>query len=167
VSEKIRICFVCLGNIVRSPLAENLFRYHATKRGVNHKYDVESAGTSDWHIGESPDHRMAKIAARRGVKIDGSARQFGHSDFDYFDLIIPMDKNNLSTLKGLAKKSEEVKKVYLLRDFDPKSNSNPEVPDPYYGGITGFEEVYDIIERSVLGLLDSLETNQRGKVIDP
>ncbi|MBE0411854.1 MAG: low molecular weight phosphotyrosine protein phosphatase [Anaerolineales bacterium] len=152
-----RICFVCLGNIVRSPLAENLFRYHATKRGLDHKYEVDSAGTSDWHVGESPDHRMVTTAARRGIRIDGSSRQFRYADFDKFDLIIPMDKNNRASLNALAKSSNEKNKIHLLREFDPKSDSQASVPDPYYGGINGFEEVYDIVERSVLGLLNSLE----------
>jgi protein-tyrosine phosphatase len=162
VPEKIRICFVCLGNIVRSPLAENLFRYHANTRGLNQQYEVESAGTSDWHVGESPDNRMAKIAARRGVNINGSARQFRNADFERFDLIIPMDYNNRTFLIKMTNRPEDENKIHLLREFDPEVDTNLEVPDPYYGGISGFEEVYDIIERSVMGLLDTLEKKPRG-----
>jgi protein-tyrosine phosphatase len=162
VPEKIRICFVCLGNIVRSPLAENLFRYHANKRGLNQKYEVESAGTSDWHVGDTPDYRMAKIATRRGVNLNGTAKQFKKADFDRFNLIIPMDYNNRSFLKRMIDRQEDENKIHLLREFDPEVDSNLEVPDPYYGGISGFEEVYDIIERSVVGLLDTLERKPEG-----
>jgi len=160
--DKVRICFVCLGNIVRSPLAENLFRYHAEERRVSHKYQIDSAGTSNWHIGEPPDPRMSRVAAKRDVNIDGTARQFKISDFIRFDLIIPMDNNNYDTLMALAQTPEARNKIHLLREFDPIPDSGSSVPDPYYGGILGFEEVFDIIDRSTLGLLESLETRMNG-----
>jgi protein-tyrosine phosphatase len=160
--KKVRICFVCLGNIVRSPLAENLFGLHAKQRGVSHKYEIDSAGTSDWHVGEPPDARMSRVAARHDVNIDGSARQFKYTDFDHFDLVIPMDNNNLDALMALAKSPDARNKIHLLREFDPYDGSGQSVPDPYYGGIHGFEEVYDIIDRSVLGLLELLEERTKG-----
>lgn len=162
MSDKTCICFVCLGNIVRSPLAENLFRYHAKQRGVSHKYEIDSAGTSDWHVGESPDPRMSKVAAKRGVNIEGLARKFKHSDLDRFDLVITMDHNNRDGIMAIARNPEVQKKIHLLREFDPRGDPESAVPDPYYGGTNGFEEVYEIVDRSVVNLLESLENETRG-----
>jgi protein-tyrosine phosphatase len=151
-----KICFVCLGNIVRSPLAENLFRDKAHQRGVSERYVVDSAGIGAWHIGESPDIRMRQIAASHGFEYDGRARQFRREDFDEFDLIIAMDLENYNDLMRLAESDENKNKIRLLREFDPSGSINAGVPDPYYGGIQGFEETYQIVERSVSGLLDAL-----------
>ena len=160
VVEKTRICFVCLGNIVRSPLAENMFRHLAEQAGVGDKYEIDSAGTGSWHAGESPDRRMRQVAARRGFKYDGKARQFRPSDFQTFDWIIAMDTDNRANLRRLARGSEESVKIHLMREFDPEGGPNAPVPDPYYGGIDGFEHVYDIVERSCRGLLDALERGE-------
>lgn len=151
------ICFVCLGNIVRSPLAEHLFQHLAEKRGISHKYKVDSAGTSDYHIGEPPDYRMRLVAQERGLEYSGKARQFHPQDLDRFDLIIAMDRNNQHDLLRLVKTEKHRRKIRLLREFDPQANHNSDVPDPYYGGTDGFGRVYQIIEKSVEGLLDSLE----------
>jgi len=165
LADVIRICFVCLGNIVRSPLAENLFNHLAEQAGVAHKYEVDSAGTSAWHIGEAPDARMRRVAARRGLTYQGRSRQFMRQDFNQFDLVVAMDLENLSDLHGLARSNGHEKKIYLLRAFDPYGGPRTGVPDPYYGGIDGFEETYDIIERSCQGLLRALEEGQgEGKV---
>jgi protein-tyrosine phosphatase len=155
-----RICFVCLGNIVRSPLGENMFRYLAQQAGVGERYEVDSAGTGAWHVGESPDRRMQQVAARRGFRYDGRARQFQQSDFDEFDLIIAMDTENRANLRRLARTSEDEAKIHLMRAFDPYGGPRAAVPDPYYGGIDGFEEVYDIVERSCQGLLAALENGE-------
>jgi protein-tyrosine phosphatase len=160
LSEITRICFVCLGNIVRSPLAENMFRYLAEQAGVDGRYEVDSAGTGSWHVGESPDRRMRQVAARRGFKYDGRARQFRQSDFQNFDLIIAMDTENRVNLGRLARNVEEEAKIHLMREFDPQGAPNAPVPDPYYGGIDGFENVYNIVERSCQGLLDALENGK-------
>ncbi len=160
LAEITRICFVCLGNIVRSPLAENMFRYLAEQAGVTEHYEVDSAGTGSWHVGESPDPRMRQVAARRGFKYDGRARQFRPSDFQVFDLIIAMDTENRASLRRLARNPVEEAKIHLLREFDPQGASNAPVPDPYYGGIDGFENVYEIVERSCQGLLDTLEKRE-------
>ena len=108
-------------------------------------------------MGESPDRRMRQVAARRGFKYDGRARQFKQSDFDKFDLIIAMDTENRANLRRLARNTDDETKIHLMREFDPQGRPNDSVPDPYYGGIDGFEKVYDIVERSCQGLLDALE----------
>jgi protein-tyrosine phosphatase len=162
MSEPVKICFVCLGNIVRSPLAENLFRHLSEERGVDQKYKVDSAGTSAYHVGEAPDRRMRQVAARQGFKYSGRARQFQPHDFDSFDLIIAMDESNRRNLERLARDDSHREKIHLLRAFDPEGGPHEAVPDPYYGGIDGFEKVYWIVERSAEGLLNALEDGEVG-----
>jgi protein-tyrosine phosphatase len=157
LSDKTRILFVCLGNIVRSPLAENMFRHLATQAGLATHYELDSAGTGGWHIGESPDGRMRRVAAERGLVYDGSARQFSPRDFDRFDWIIAMDQDNRAHLMHQARNQVDREKIHLMREFDPLGGTNAEVPDPYYGGLRGFEEVYEIVERSCRGLLAALQ----------
>lgn len=152
-----RICFVCLGNIVRSPLAENLFLHLAEQDGKLDEYEVDSAGIGNWHLGEPPDARMRRVAARRGLIYNGRARQFQANDFSRFDLIVAMDFENKKDLLGLVRKPEDRAKIHTLREFDPDGGSKAAVPDPYYEGIDGFEEVYDIVDRSIHGLLAALE----------
>jgi protein-tyrosine phosphatase len=137
-----------------------MFRYLAQQSGVGEMYVVDSAGTGSWHVGESPDRRMRQVAAKRGFQYDGRARQFRQSDFDQFDLIIAMDTDNRANLRRLARSTAEEAKIHLMREFDPQAGPNDPVPDPYYGGIDGFEKVYDIVERSCQGLLDALESGQ-------
>jgi protein-tyrosine phosphatase len=157
VSRVTRICFVCLGNIVRSPLAENLFRHLANDLGVAHKYEVDSAGTSAWHVGEPPDARMRRVAAQKGLHYDGRARQFKRSDFERFDIIVAMDRENMEDLSSLVLRPDDREKIRMLREFDPQGGEMAAVPDPYYGGIDGFFETYQVIERSCQGLLNALE----------
>jgi protein-tyrosine phosphatase len=156
-----RICFVCLGNIVRSPLAKTLFIYHAQQAGIGQKYEVDSAGTSNWHVGEPPDLRMRRVAAGHDVPHDGRARQFRPADLDHFDWIVVMDEDNYDDLRLLDPTSEQMQKVRFLREFDPQGGPRVEVPDPYYGGIEGFELVYEVVDRSVRGLLEGLEKDGR------
>lgn len=158
--EKKRICFVCLGNIVRSPLAEHLFRRVAEQAGVAQSYEVDSAGTGSWHLGERPDSRMRKLAAQRGLKYDGRARKFLPADLDHFDYVIVMDRENYANVLALVRSPEQQKKVHMLREFDPRGGQFSAVPDPYYGGLRGFEDTYQIVERSVKGLLNALEAGQ-------
>lgn len=162
MTEVRRICFVCLGNIVRSPLAENLFRNQTAAAGVEHLYEIDSAGTGNWHVGEPPDRRMRRVAAEYGLNYDGRARQFKYHDLEYFDLIIAMDVENYSDLRMLSNKTEHQEKLHLLREFDPRSTSNLSVPDPYYDGKNAFHEVYKIVERSVSGLFSYLEADRTG-----
>ena len=155
--EPTRICFVCLGNIVRSPFAENLFRHLAEEIGVEQKYQVDSAGTSAYHVGEEPDRRMRQVAAQHGFHYTGRARQFEQDDFENFDVIIAMDETNRRNLLRMARTPEHKAKVRMMRQFDPNGSASDPVPDPYYGGIDGFEKVYRILERSIKGLLEKLE----------
>jgi protein-tyrosine phosphatase len=162
LSKVTKLCFVCTGNIIRSPLAENMFRHLVTQAGLDSKYQVFSAGTSAFHIGETPDSRMRRVAASHGFKYTGKARQFLLRDFDENDVIIAMDASNRTTLWRMARTPEQQGKVRLLRAFDPQAEPNASVPDPYYGGIEGFEEVYKIVERSCQGLLSALENGELG-----
>jgi protein-tyrosine phosphatase len=160
LSKVTKLCFVCTGNIIRSPLAENIFRHLVAQAGLDGKYQVESAGTSTFHIGEPPDSRMRRVAASHGFRYTGKARQFTLRDFDENDVIIAMDASNRTTLLRIAWTPEQQAKVHLLRAFDPQAEPNNSVPDPYYGGIEGFEEVYQIVERSCRGLLQALENGE-------
>ncbi|MFC2025984.1 low molecular weight protein-tyrosine-phosphatase [Chloroflexota bacterium] len=160
MTSKKRICFVCLGNIVRSPLAEHMFLRRAEDLGVEKNYEVASAGTSAWHVGESPDPRMRRVAASRGWNYDGKSQKFKSSDFSLFDIIIAMDLENKEDLLKMRRSTSRATKILLLREFDPLVGSNLAVPDPYYGGIHGFEETYMIIERSIIGLMDALESGE-------
>lgn len=159
-NQKTRILFVCLGNIVRSPLAEAVFRRLAEQAGAGEKYEVDSAGTSGWHIGEPPDPRMVKVAARRGLRYGGTARQLRPEDVRRFDWLIAMDSENHAHLLRMADDPAEQARMRMLREFDPQAGRRADVPDPYYGGIDGFEEVYDIVERACRGLLQALEAGQ-------
>ena len=152
------ILFVCMGNIIRSPLAENLFRQRAEEAGLDGKYEVDSAGTGASHVGDAPDARMRRTAARHGLHYDGEARQVRLSDFDRFDLILAMDTENRRELKARARTPEQTRKIRLLRDFDPNAGRNASVPDPYYDGDEDFEATYRVVEAGVRGLLEALET---------
>jgi protein-tyrosine phosphatase len=163
LTQKTRICFVCLGNIVRSPLAEHLFEHVAKDAGLADQFDVDSAGTGSWHVGERPDGRMRRVAAGYGLKYDGRARQFQTSDLDRYDLIVAMDRDNYAHLLSMVHTPEQQRKLRLMREFDPLGGKYAAVPDPYYGGIDGFEETYRIVERSVRGLLEAL---QDGEALD-
>ncbi len=160
MSKPKRIIFVCLGNIVRSPLAEHLFRREAEVRGVAADYEVDSAGTSGYHVGESPDPRMRRTAAERGLHYDGSARRVRSKDLEQFDLILAMDESNLMSLRSMVASEDQVAKIRLMREFDPERGTQTNVPDPYYGGTKGFVRTYSILERSVRGLLDQIERGE-------
>lgn len=155
-----KICFVCLGNIVRSPLAENMFAHLAEKEGVGEKYEVDSAGTSAYHVGEAPDSRMRKVAAEKGLEYTGRARQFQREDFQNFDLIVAMDSDNRRALENMAASARQAEKIRMLREFDPQGSASDGVPDPYYGGMEGFQRVFRIVERSTQGLLEALERGE-------
>lgn len=160
MSEPTRILFVCLGNIIRSPLAENMFAHLADQSGAADRYEVDSAGISGYHVGEQPDSRMRRVAAQNGLQYTGSARQFQVEDFDRFDLIISMDSSNLRSLNRMARTPKDLEKVITMRTFDPQGNPEAEVPDPYYGGIQGFQNTFDIVERSCRGLFNALENGE-------
>jgi protein-tyrosine phosphatase len=162
MQAKTRVLFVCLGNIVRSPLAESMFRHFAERAGQGERFEVDSAGTGGWHTGELPDARMRQVAANRGFTYSGRARKFAAGDYDRFDWIIAMDESNRSDLRALARNEPERDRVRLMREFDPEAGPDASVPDPYYGGIDGFEYVYDIVERSCRGLLEAIQNGDLG-----
>jgi len=155
------LLFVCHGNIIRSPLAEHLFLHLGTLAGLDGRYEADSAGTSSEELGNSPDLRMLRTAAAHGLDYSGRARRVTQADLDRFDLILAMDRHNRRDLLALAKTPEQRAKVRLLREFDPQTHGELDVPDPWYDGHAEFESVYTIIERSVLGLMEAL---QRGEV---
>lgn len=154
-----RLLFVCLGNICRSPAAEAVFARLAADAGVADAFTVDSAGTGAWHVGERADARMRRAAGKRGIGISSVARQVTEDDFGDFDLIVAMDGSNFDTLARMAPAAER-SKVVLLRDFDP-DGAGEDVPDPYYGGPRGFDEVLDIVTRAGQGLLESLLQQRR------
>jgi protein-tyrosine phosphatase len=149
----VRILFVCLGNICRSPTAEAVMRGLVAEAGLEGEIEVESAGTGDWHIGYPPDDRSVAAAAERGVELTGEARQVARGDFDGFDLLIAMDRQNERDLLRMARSEEDRQKVRLLRSY---ADGDLDVPDPYYGGEDGFAEVVEIVERSCRALLEEI-----------
>ena len=156
-----RILFVCMGNICRSPTAEGVMRRLLEEAGLADRVEVESAGTGGWHAGEPPDERATLAARRRGITLAGAARQVRAADFRDFDLLIAMDRANLRELLAVAPDEEGAEKVRLLREFDPASSGDLDVPDPYYGGDRGFETVLDLVEAACRGLLDELRAADR------
>ena len=152
----VTVCFVCLGNICRSPTAEGVMAWLIEREGLAGRIRVDSAGTGAWHVGEPPDPRATAAARRRGIRLFGAARQFQALDFGRFDLVVAMDQSNLRNLQHLAPGPAETRKLSLLRDFDPKSPPGSGVPDPYYGGPDGFEEVLDQCEAACRGLIAHL-----------
>lgn len=155
---RIRVLFVCLGNICRSPLAEGVFRHLVSRAGLADRFEIDSAGTSGYHIGDPPDPRTTRVAAARGVPLTSRARQIGRADLDGFDYVIVMDAENLSAVRRLATRSAA--EVRMLREFDPEAE-DPDVPDPYFGGERGFETVHDIVEAGCVGLLQHIR-HERG-----
>ncbi len=155
-SPQIRVCFVCLGNICRSPTAEGVMRHLVEEHGLTGAFTIDSAGTDGYHVGERPDPRTRAAAAKRGIRVDGQARQFKAADFNRFDYVVAMDRSNLRRLGALAPTAEARAKLSLLRDHDPQSPPGSEVPDPYYGGEDGFDEVLDICEAGCRGMLERL-----------
>jgi protein-tyrosine phosphatase len=153
-----RILFVCMGNICRSPTAEGVMRRLLRDAGLEDAIEIDSAGTGGWHAGEPPDARATEAARLRGVRLEGAARQVTAADFEDFDLIVAMDRANLRELLALAPDEEAAEKVRLLREFDPASADagDLDVPDPYYGGERGFERVLDLVEAACRGLLGEL-----------
>lgn len=159
----LKVLFVCMGNICRSPLAEGLFLHLARARGLAGRFEVDSCGTGSWHVGHAPDPRSQAVADKYGVPLTCRARQVEPAeDFEAFDLIIAMDRSNLRDLRDLAPAGHHGK-IRLMREWDPEAADldAPEVPDPYYGGPRGFEDMYAMLLRSCESLLDELEPRVR------
>ncbi|MFT4049791.1 MAG: low molecular weight protein-tyrosine-phosphatase [Solirubrobacterales bacterium] len=155
--EPTKLLFVCLGNICRSPTGEGVMRHLVESRGVADRFEIDSAGTGSWHIGDTPDARSVAAAAARGIVISGRARQVTGADFDHYDLILAADRYNHRDLAAIAPTDEDEAKVRLLREFDPMSTPDDlEVPDPYYGGPSGFDDVIDLVTAACEGLLEDI-----------
>ncbi len=149
------ILFVCLGNICRSPTAEGIFQHLVNEAGRGNDIHIDSAGTGAWHVGNPANSKSQATANKHGVHLHSKARQFSPSDFDDFDLILAMDRSNLDDILAMDPSGKHHHKVKLFREFDP----NPEdgqVPDPYFGGMDGFEHVYQICHRTSVAILKSL-----------
>ena len=157
----VRILFVCLGNICRSPTAEATMRALVADAGLEGEIEVDSAGTGAWHIGDTPDERAAQAAGARGLALTGTARKVTEQDFSDFDFLVAMDRSNLGVLWELAPSEAARSKARLLREFEPGHEGDArgrglDVPDPYYGGDRGFEEVLDIVDAGCRGLLEQI-----------
>ncbi len=151
----INILFVCLGNICRSPLAEGVLVHAIKEKGLDNQIYVDSCGTSAYHIGDSPDPRTIQNARENNIVLTSRARQFKVDDFEKFDYILAMDQSNYQNIVRLDPKEQYTDKVSLLRNHD-QNNKGADVPDPYFGGQDGFQEVFDIVHRSVYNFLDHL-----------
>lgn len=154
--KKIRVLFVCLGNICRSPLGAAILKKKIRQKRWEHQVDVDSCGTSNYHIGAGADPRTVANATLNGVAIEHCARQLTADDLRRFDFIFAMDKSNYQNILKLGNSIDLRQKVRLMREFDPK-NPGAEVPDPYHGGEQDFQEVYDILDRSTAKFLEFLE----------
>lgn len=156
--KRVSVCFVCLGNICRSPTADGVFHKLIQVAGLESQVFIDSAGTAAYHAGEEADRRSRQVAKTRGYRLDSIARQFLAEDFERFDYVLAMDQQNLRDLEELRRvTSEEVRgHLGLFRDFDASAGSGAGVPDPYYGGEGGFEEVLDQCERACEGLIEHL-----------
>lgn len=152
--SKVKVLFVCLGNICRSPLAEGIFKKMVLERGLGELFVADSCGTAAYHIGNHPDGRSVENARNNGVDYDSLARQLSLGDFVEFDYILPMDSSNLRNIESLAP-AEFKSEIIKMRYFDQESPDG-DVPDPYYGGTQGFQNVFEILDRSVNSFLDYL-----------
>ena len=153
--EKIRLLFVCLGNICRSPSAEAVIKKLVKDAGLQEQIEIDSAGIMGYHEGERADERMRAHAARRGYVLDSISRPVRTTDFYDFDLIIGMDDRNVDDLKHKAPDLESVAKIHQMTEYS-RNKLYDYVPDPYYGGATGFELVLDLLEDACGGLLDTI-----------
>ena len=155
---EIKILYVCLGNICRSPIAEGTMQDLIQEKGLSDKISVDSAGTADYHIGSLPDKRTRANAEKNGITLTHKCRQISIQDFSEFDYIVAMDANNLADIQILSLTAFGVHQnddaVFLMRKFDPVGPGNESVPDPYYGSTVDFENVFKIVQRSNEAFLD-------------
>lgn len=155
-----KLLFVCLGNICRSPSAENIMKHLVNQAGLSKEIICDSAGTSSYHVGSPPDRRMSAAAKLKGIQLVGEARQFQRSDFEKFDLILAMDKENYRDILAIDRSRQYQDKVKLMCDFCTRHDLK-EVPDPYYGGPEGFNQVIDLLLDACEGLLNYVISQQQ------
>ncbi|MCL6555594.1 MAG: low molecular weight phosphotyrosine protein phosphatase [Burkholderiales bacterium] len=159
--KKVSVLFVCMGNICRSPTAEAVFRAHLEEAGLHHHVEVDSAGTHDYHIGQPPDARARAAGLRRGYRMDHlRGRQVSERDFERFDYVLAMDMDNLEHLVRLCPQTH-AHKLSLFMEY-ARNFREREVPDPYYGGPAGFEQVLDMVEDASRGLLEHIRRRHFG-----
>lgn len=151
-----KICFVCLGNICRSPTAEGIFQHLVNERKLQPWFYIESAGTSAYHVGEKANSKSRQVASQNGIELLSRARRFEPGDLDEFDLILAMDHENFENIRSFDANGKYSGKIHLMREFDPHPEDKA-VPDPYFGGMNGFQNVFDVLKRSCETLLDELE----------
>ena len=154
--KRIRLLFVCLGNICRSPAAEGVMKHYVEQQGLSHLFYINSAGIGGWHIGQLPDRRMRVQGAARGYVFDHPAQQVRREDFDRYDYLIGMDEENMYALRRLAGSKEHAEKILCLADYMKKHAGQTTIPDPYYGGTKDFIRALDLIEDACEGLLEAL-----------
>lgn len=151
-----KILFICLGNICRSPLAEGIFKEKVQRRGLEDKIVMDSCGTSAYHLGERPDKRAQATAESHGVVLNHHARQYQAGDYLHFDYLLAMDQSNFEDVLATLH-VDGPSKVFKMRDFETSADlKSLDVPDPYFGGDEGFEEVFQILDRTTENLLDFL-----------
>lgn len=158
-----RVCFVCTGNICRSPMAESVFRARLREAGLEGPVEVDSAGTDGWHEGDGADPRTVSVLRENGYDGAHIARRFQPSWFSRLDLVIALDAGHLRALRRLAPTPEDAAKVRLLRAYDPAAGDDLDVPDPYYGGMEGFEECLEMVEAASEGLLAAVREQVEGR----
>lgn len=151
----VRVLFVCLGNICRSPLAEAIFTHKIKELGLEKAFSSQSCGTANYHIGDMPDPRTIRNAFKNGIHINHLGRQLSTEDLDSFDVILAMDRANLTTIRRFGNAEPNLYKISLMRAHDPLGK-NEDVPDPYYGSEKDFQEVFDILNRSMDSFIESL-----------
>lgn len=163
MSNPVRVLFVCLGNICRSPTAHGVFESMAREVGLDGHIEVDSSGTGNWHVGHVPDERAVAEARQRGYDLSHlRARQVEVEDFRRFDIIVAMDHSNLTDLKVMQPEDSKAE-VRLFLEFSPEAETD-EVPDPYYGGVDGFAHVFQLIESASTGLLGHICENYLGRI---
>ncbi|MEU0284968.1 low molecular weight protein-tyrosine-phosphatase [Streptomyces sp. NPDC006147] len=158
-----RVCFVCTGNICRSPMAESVFRARVAEAGLDDRVEVDSAGTGGWHEGEDADPRAVGVLRDNGYEAGHTARQFDPSWFAGLDLVIALDAGHLRALRRLAPTERDAGKVRLLRSYDPGAGDDLDVPDPYYGDREGFEQCLEMVEAASEGLLAAVRERVEGR----
>ncbi|MEV5255575.1 low molecular weight protein-tyrosine-phosphatase [Streptomyces werraensis] len=158
-----RVCFVCTGNICRSPMAEFVFRARVAEAGLEDLVEVDSAGTEGWHEGEGADPRTVAVLRENGYDSEHTARQFDPSWFGRLDLVVALDAGHLRALRRLAPTERGAEKVRLLRSYDPAAGDDLDVPDPYYGGPEGFDACLEMVEAASQGLLAAVREQVEGR----